>query len=98
MSHFGAHVHSGRTIFARNVDKNTVLHEMNASKINWSHWFRQGKAFATVDKRSYVQVLKSTSVDNTAKLVEKQQTKKCNSKVNISVNRGPVNKAVNASH
>ena len=32
MSHFGAHVHSDRTIFAFNVDKNKVLQQMNAKK------------------------------------------------------------------
>ena len=45
------------------MGKNKVLHEMNASKTTWSHWFRQGKAFAKVDKRSYAQVLRSTLVD-----------------------------------
>ena len=74
MSHFGAHVHSNRPIFALHVDKNKVLDEMNATKTSWSHWFRQGRAFATIDNRSYAQVLKSTLVDNTAKLVEKQRT------------------------
>ena len=97
MSHSGAHVHNGRTIFALNLDKNKVLDEMNAKKFIWSHWFRQGKAFATVDKRSYAQVLQRTSPDNTAKLVEKQRTKKCNSKVHILVNRGPINKVVHAT-
>ena len=94
MSHSGAHVHNGRTIFALNLDKNKVLDEMNAKKFIWSHWFRQGKAFATVDKRSYAQVLQRTSP---AKLVEKQRTKKCNSKVHILVNRGPINKVVHAT-
>ena len=68
---------------------------MNAKKMDWLHWFRQGKAFATVDNRSYAQVLKSTSVHNTAKLVDKKRTKKADPKVNLSFNAGPVNRVVN---
>ena len=53
------------------------------------------QAFATVDNRSYAQVLKSTSVHNTAKLVDKKRTKKADPKVNLSFNAGPVNRVVN---
>ena len=89
MSHVVAHVHSGRTIFALNTDKNKV------NKANWLHWFHRGKAFATVDNRSYAQILKSTSVDNSNSMVENKQIKKYNSKGNISINRGLVNKVDN---
>ena len=95
MSHFGAHVHTARTIFPLNVEKNKVLHEMNASKPIWSHWFRQGKAFAHVDKRSYAQVLRSTSVDNTVQFMDKQRPVQGNSRSKPLLNTFPVNKVVN---
>ena len=82
-------------IFALNTDKNNVNTKINASKVNWSRWFCQGKAFATVDNRSYAQVLKGNLVDNNTKLVENHQTRKCNSKVDISVNRRLGNNVVN---
>ena len=95
MSHFGAHAHSSCTLLASNIDKNKVNTEINATKVKWSYWFHQGKAFVTVDNRSYAQVLESTSVDNSARLAEKHQTRECSLKVNTSVNRGLVNKVVN---
>ena len=64
MSHAGARVHSARTLFAVNIDKNKINTELNATKVDWSQWFHQAKAFDMIDSRSYAQVVKSTSMLN----------------------------------
>ena len=62
MSHFGAHVHKSRQIFSGQVDKQKVFKELNAPIASWSHWFHQGKAFASkTDSRLYAQVVASSN-------------------------------------
>ena len=62
MSHFGAHVHKSRQIFNGRVDKQKVCKELNAPIASWSHWFHQGRAFASkTDSRSYAQVVVSSN-------------------------------------
>ena len=94
MSHAGAHVHSARTLFAVNIDKNTINKELNATKVDWSQWFHQAKAFDTIDSRSYAQVLKSTSMLNSPKLPQNGQLNKCKPRPSTLVNTGLVNKVL----
>ena len=94
MSHSGAHVHSTRTLFAVNIDKSKVKKELNATKVHWSQWFHQAKAFDTIDSRSYAQVLKSTLMLKSPKLVKDCQSNRCKPRLSTSVNTGLVNKVV----
>ena len=62
MSHFGAHVHKSHQIFNGQVDKQKLCKALNAPNASWSHWFHQGKAFASkTDSRSYAQVVASSN-------------------------------------
>ena len=98
MIHFCAHVYRRHTIFVLSIDTNRVTKEINATRASWSQWFQQGKAFTTVDSRSYAQVVasaKSTSCTKSTRSWENHKTLKCNPVVRSLVKRTLVNKVVN---
>ena len=92
MSHAGACVHSARTLFAINIDKNKINTELNATKVDWSQWFHQAKAFDTINSRSYAQVVKSTSMLNSPMSSQNCQPDKCKPRLSTLGSTGLVNK------
>ena len=94
MSHSGAHVHSTRTLFAKNIDRSKINKELNATKVHWSQWLHQAKAFDTIDSRSYAQVLKRTLMLKSPRFVQNCQPNRCKPKLSTLVNTGFVNKVV----